>query len=403
MDDAQSKTNILVHLRGVKDPRNVFYITHPLINILTIALIAVICSADDWQEIVEFGEANEDWLGTFLDMRNGVPSEDTFERVFARLQPEHFLSSVLSWIHSTVRLADGQHIAVDGKKLRGTVDRYSGAEALTVVNAWAVGVGAALGQLRVETHSNEIPSLTALLKVLHLKGCIVTTDAMHCQTENAREIVGQGGDYIFPVKGNQASLHERLVEAFSFAQLQPQSQPTVQPTARSPRVHLSTHVTEDKGHGRLERRMCSVITRHSPAGDGLIDYVDPQERWFGLNSIACLQRTRTEILTGKTEHHTVYFISSLSVGAEQLMQLVRSHWAVENELHWVMDVEFNEDHSRIRKGHAAVNFAQLRRLSLTLVKRTPIPNRAKQPSIKVRRKRALWDEDYLWRILGVIT
>lgn len=389
------EASIIKHLSSVRDPRNVFYITHPLINILVIALVAVICSADDWTEIVEFGEANEDWLGTFLDMRHGVPSQDTFERVFARISPEAFLASVLGWIHSMVQLVAGEVIAVDGKKLRGSRDRYSDAEAMTVVNAWAVGAGVALGQLKVDSDSNEIPSLTALLKVLHLKHCIVTVDALHCQTQNAREIVDQGGDYVFPAKTNQSGLYARVIEAFDYAERTK--------AKGTEAIDVSTHVTEEKGHGRIERRACSVITRDTPSGDGLIEFVDPDERWFGLNSISRIDRTRTDILSGHTEHNTVYYISSLSVSAERLAQVVRSHWAVENELHWVMDVEFNEDRSRARKGNSADNFAQLRRLALSLLKRTPIPNRVRQPSIKVRRKRALWDESYLWRVLGVVT
>jgi predicted transposase YbfD/YdcC len=384
----QTETSILKHLARVRDPRNVFYITHPLINILSIALVAVICVADDWSEVVEFGDANEDWFGTWLDMRHGVPSQDTFERVFARINPDVFAASVLGWIQSAVQLTAGEVVAVDGKKLRGSADRYLGAEAITLVNAWAVQTGVMLGQLKVGTHSNEIPSLKALLKLLTLKGCIVTVDAMHCQTDNAREITSQGGDYVFPAKTNQAGLCERVAQAFEYAE---HSQPAGQ-------VALSIHVTEAKAHGRIEHRRCGVIT-----DEGILEFVDPDQRWFGLKSIARIERTRTDVLSGQVERNTVYYISSLNVSAACLGSIVRSHWTVENSLHWVMDVAFNEDRSRTRKGHAAENFAQLRRLALSLINQTPIPNRTKQPSIKVRRKRAFWDVSYLWRVLGVVT
>jgi predicted transposase YbfD/YdcC len=288
-----------------------------------------------------------------------------------------------SWAQAALQGNNGDVIAIDGKALRRSHDQYWGQDAILVVNAWATQAGVTLGQLRTSAESNEVPTLTQLLKQLRLKDCIVTADAMHCQTENALEVVEQGGDYVFAAKGNQGLLQQHIIEIFD----NPMDG-----------VKFDTARTLEKQHGRIEERVCTVLT-HS----GLLEYADPHERWFGLKSIIRMERKQTRVLDGEIKQNTSYYISSLDVSANRLMSIIRSHWLIENALHWVLDVEFNEDRARSRKGHAADNFAVLRRLALNLLKLTPIPMRTRQPSIKIRRKRALWDKPYLLRVLGALT
>jgi predicted transposase YbfD/YdcC len=368
------------HFANIDDPRVERTRRHELLDLIVLAICAVICGADAWVDVEAWGKAKRDWLRKQgLSLPNGIPSHDTFGDVFGRLKPEQFETSFLSWVQAVMGATGGKVVAVDGKTLRCSHDRRLGKSAIHMVSAWASTNHLLLGQVKVDEKSNEITAIPALLELLALGGCIVTMDALGTQTEIARTIIDQGADYVLAVKENQGHLYEDLVATFQEAEQRQFAQ-----------VPHSYAKTINKGHGRLEIRECWVIER--------LDYLEAlrtAERWAELRSLIMI---RAERRSG--EHVSLerrYYISSRPDPAERQLAVIRSHWGIENELHWCLDVAFREDDSRLRKGDGAQNFSYLRRLALTLLQR----EHTAKIGLKAKRLKAGWDNDYLRRVLAV--
>ena len=372
------------HFADLVDPRVDRTKRHPLLDIVAVALCGVICGADSWVEIEAFGHAKIGWLRSFLALPGGIPSHDTFGRVFAALDPAQFERCFLGWVRALAATsADhpaGQVIAVDGKTLRRSHDRLAGRGPLHLVSAWATERGVALGQLRVADHANEIVALPQLLESLALGGAIVTVDAIGCQTAVAQAIIDGRADYVLALKGNQPATFQAVVDLFADARA----------TGFDQLVH-DTARTVDKGHGRLETRRCWAV------GDpDFLAYLDPAGRWPGLRSVVLVEAERR--VGSATSCEARCYLSSLPADAARLNAVVRAHWAIENQLHWVLDIAFREDESRVRTGAAAQNLAVLRRLALNLLR----GERTSTVGIKAKRLKAGWDEAYLLRVLAPV-
>ena len=372
----QEKQQVLIaeYFSEVEDPRW-HNRRHKLLDILVIAICAVICGADSWEDIELFGKAKEEWLRGFLELPHGIPSHDTFRRVFAVLDTEQFQSCFMEWIQAVEKLTERQVVASDGKTLRRSHDRSEGKKALQMVSAWASANGVVLGQMKVDEQSNEITAIPELLDSLEIAGCIVTLDAIHCQRETVETIVEKEADYVLPVKENQPRLLEALQGLFD-------------DPAEMRWVACDQHRTVDKGHGRLEIREC-----WSTSDPDYLGYIATLADWQGLQSIAMVQAERR--LGDETTVTRRYFISSLKSDAKLLLHAVRTHWGIENKVHWVLDIAFREDDCRIRKGNGAENFAVLRHIALNLLRR----EKTSKGSLKGRRKKAGWDNDYLLKVL----
>lgn len=365
------------------DPRVERTKRHALLDIVTIALCAVICGADTWVDIAQFGRTKEAWLRSFLALRGGLPCHDTFGRVFARLDPEAFERCFLAWIQAVVGAPGAQVVAVDGKTLRRSHDRSKGKAALHMVSAWATANHLVLGQVATEAKSNEITAIPLLLGALDLHGCTVTIDAMGCQTAIAQPIIDQGGDSILALKDNQPTLAAAVTDTFVLAR-----QTAFADLAA--RDHAEGQ-TVDKDHGRLEVRRAWTIS--DPA---TLAYLDPTGAWAGLQSIGLVEAERRV-----GDHVSVearYYLSSRAGAATAagFAAAVRSHWGIENGLHWVLDVAFREDESRALLGHSAHNLAVLRHVALNLLRQEPTA----RCGVKAKRLMAGWDEHYLRRVLA---
>lgn len=365
------------HFADLPDPRIQRTRRHELLDIIAIAVCAVICGADSWVEVEVFGRAKEPWLRRFLALPGGIPSHDTFGRVFARLDPDAFARCFLSWVRSVMQHTDGEVVAIDGKVLRRSHDRGAGQAAMDLVSAWASENRLVLGQVAVDAKSNEIPAVPALLDLLALEGCIVTVDAMHCQTATAQAIIDRGADYVVQLKANQPEAYA-AVETF-FAEAMRDDWRDV--------VH-QTLVTEDVDHGRLEQRRYWTSTDAA-----LLAYLNADDAWADLASVGMVERTRTH--DGQTSHETSYYLSSLDGTVATVARAVRGHWSIENAQHWVLDIAFREDECRVRTGHAAENFAVLRRVALNLLQR----DATTRAGVKARRLRAGWDDAFLLRLI----
>ena len=373
-----SPASILAHFQELDDPRISPATRHQLLDIVAIALCAVICGADTWVEVEAFGRAKEAWLRTFLALPHGMPSHDTFGRVFAALDPEQFERGFRSWVAAVVKLTAGAVVAVDGKTLRRSHDRSQGKEALVLVSAWAEANRLLLGQVAVPAGSNEIPVIPAVVQQLALEGCLVTVDAIGCQSAIATQITEQGADYVLELKENQETLHDAVV--FLFAAGQADGFAGLSHDYRR---------TIEKNHGRLEVRQ--VWTVAEPA---VIAYLDPAGAWPQLRSVAMVVAERR--IGAESSRETRYYLSSLPGNAARVGAAVRGHWGIENRLHWVLDIAFREDESRVRQGHAGQNLAVLRRLALNLLRQEPTA----KMGTKAKRLKAGWDHPYLLKLLA---
>ena len=367
---------IAAYFAEISDPRVERTRLHELVDILVIAICAVICGADSWVEMETYGRAKEQWLRQFLALPHGIPSHDTFSRVLARLKPEEFQQCFLRWMQAVSEVTHGEVVAIDGKTLRRSFDRAAGKGAIHMVSAWASANRLVVGQQKVDEKSNEITAIPALLRLLEIKGCIVTIDAMGCQKAIARTIVEQEAEYVLTLKANHGLLYEEVERFFAGAQ---QRQFVDVP-------HEYYHTLDGK-HGRVEERRYWLVSE-------LSGFTETQD-WVGLQSLGMVERQRT--VAGKTTVEVHYYLTSLAGDGQQFGEAVRTHWSVENGLHWVLDVAFQEDQSRLRRDHAAENFAVLRHLALSLLRQeTTCTN-----GIKVKRLKAAWDDEYLTRVLFV--
>lgn len=373
--------SLLDCFEDVPDPRVDRTKSHKLLDILVISICTLICCGESFNDMEEFGNAKHDWLKTFLELPNGIPTHDTFNRVFAALDPQHFLDSFLRWTQSLRKAIPGEIVAMDGKALRRALNQ--GQSLPYVVSAWAVENGLVLGQLKVAEKSNEITAVPLLLRALELRGCIVTTDAMGCQKKIAKQIVASGADYVLALKGNHETVHEEVKTYLDDAILQQSGLPASQ-REKSELVHTETL---EKDHGRLETR------RYWQSEN--IDWFADLTKWEGLRSVGVVEAVRE--MKGKISTERRYYLSSLSCDITRFAKAVRGHWGVENKVHWHMDVSFGEDQSRARTGHAAENLATLRRLALNLLKLET----TKKRGIRGKQRCAGWDHRYLLRLLGV--
>jgi predicted transposase YbfD/YdcC len=369
---------IAKHFSRVKDPRIDRTKRHRLLDIILIAICAVICGADSWVDIELFGKTKIEWLKTFLKLPNGIPSHDTFGRVFAALNPQEFESSFMEWVQAINQLTQGQVIAIDGKQLRGSQDSGAGKNAIYMVSAWATENQLVLGQRKVDDKSNEITAIPKLLKLLEVKGCIVMVDAIGTQTKIAKTIIEQGGDYILAVKENQGHLYEDIHDLFADnLQFNYEGIP-----------HSYAKVV-NKDHGRIELRQCWTISDPEYLAN-----IRDLKRWEGIQTLVMILSERR--IGDESEVQDRYFISSLESNAEKILRAKRSYWGIENRLHWVLDIAFNEDRSRVRKDNAPQNFAVLRHMALNLLKQ----EKSAKGGIKAKRLQCGWNVDYLLKVLA---
>jgi len=372
------------HFAALEDPRVERTKLNPLLSIVTIAICAVIGGAESWDDIEEFGEAKASWFTTFLDLPHGIPCHDTFNRVFAALDPGQFRTCFQRWMEALATVLPAQVIALDGKTVRGSHDRWSGKQAIHMVSAWATANRLVLAQVKVDNKSNEITALPELLGQLALAGCIVTIDAMGCQQAIAQQILDQDGDYVLALKDNQETLHEDVQLSFAIAQAD-----------GFVGVQHDHAETVDKGHGRIELRQHWVIDDPE-----VIAWLQERHAWPGLEAIGMVEAERRIGLERTVERRSYLLHRPLS--ARAFGEAVRSHWGIENRRVpsgcWVLDVSFHEDQSRIRAGHAAENFVILRHMALNLLQR----QQTKRLSVKAKRKKAGWDNAYLLQVLHAI-
>lgn len=363
-------------LGQVPDPRMERIKLHQLVDVLVIAVCATICAAETWEEIEEFGRAKESWFRKFLALPNGIPSHDTFRRVFLLINPKQFQEAFLGWVRAAAQMTAGEVVAIDGKQARGA-RTPEGKEGLRLVSAWACEQRLVLGQLKTEEKSNEVTAIPRLLQLLALRGCIVTIDAMGCQTAIASQIISQEADYVLSLKGNQGTLHEEVVEYFAWAE-----------KTGFKDLEYDYCATLEKDHGRIEGRKCWVTED--------TDWFTEKDEWAGLRSFIMVEADR-EVLGQAATRERRYFISSLGADAKQALRAVRGHWQVENSLHWVLDVAFREDACRTRTGHAPENLATLRHIAVNLLKQ----ERSCKLGIKSKRLKAGWDESYMLKVLNI--
>lgn len=363
--------SLLTHFQVLQDPRLERSRLHNLLDIVAITICAVICGADSWVEVQKYGIAKYDWLKGFLQLPNGIPSHDTFGRVFAALLPEQFQACFAAWMAEVAEKLGLHQIAIDGKTLRGSRDRGQGKAALHLISAWAVENHLSLGQQAVDAKSNEITAIPKLLEVLDLHGALVTIDAMGCQKEIAQQIIDQGGDYVLAVKENQPKLYEEI-EQLEQAVLEKEY------------AGCSSYGEEERSHGRQESRACWVLTD--------LESLQERSKWPGLQSVIVVVRERTTGDKNTCEKH--YYISNRKRSAEQFLKAIRGHWGIENSLHWVLDVTFDEDGSRVRKDHGPENFALLRRMAVSMLKAE-----GSQGSIRGKRLIAGWNNDFMEKVL----
>lgn len=361
------KKSVLSYFSGMKDPRVERTRRHVFDDIIFISIAAVLSGVESWNEMEQYGTIKKEWLDSFLELPNGIPSHDTFNRFFAALDADEFEKCFLSWVRDIRQRTHGEVVSIDGKTIRGS--RKSGCKSAThIVSAWADSNELVLGQIKVDDKSNEITAIPKLLDVLLLEGCIVTIDAMGCQKKIAKKIVQRKADYILAVKDNQRELYEDIQDSF--------------------RVLPGTDFFEDidYGHGRIETRKCTIIND--------LSLVENAEKWVGMASIVKIERERYFKATGIKENETSYYISTLQ-SSEIIANGVRKHWGIENKVHWVLDVAFNEDHSRKRAGNSAKNFSNIYRIALNLLKKDDT-----KIGVKGKRKMAGWSNEFVLKLIN---
>ena len=373
----ESKVSIEKHFDDLPDPRRVTSnMRHNFSDILIIAISAIICGADDWVHVESFGNAKKDWFESFLELPNGIPSHDTFTDVFSKICPDTFQSCFTAWINSIAKIIPDEIVAIDGKTARRSHDVSNSKKAIHIVSAYAENNHLILGQIKTEEKSNEITAIPKLLETLALKGCLVTIDAMGCQKNIVEKINDSKADYLIAVKDNQPKLHDSIIQTFDEKE---------QKGFKCESIDYAED--ENKGHGRQELRRCWVC---KDLPKNLL------KQWEGLQSFVMIESQRT--MNGETSIEHRYYITSSQKDAKYLLNGTRKHWSIENSLHWVLDVAFKEDDSRIRKGNGAENFVILRHIALNLLK--------KETSVKIgikgRRLNAGWDNNYLKKVLSGI-
>ncbi len=362
-------------LATIDDPRGEHQKFHSLFDILVISICAVICGAEHWTEIEEFGEAKQEWFATFLELENGIPSHDTFRRVFILLDNIELKRLFIDWIGAVASLSKRSLVNIDGKNLCGSREPGKGKKALNVVSAWASEVSMVLGQVKCEEKSNEITAIPELLKILDLEGCVVTIDAIGCQTETVKQIVEKKAEYVISLKGNQGHLHQDIKDYMDWAERQ-----------NFKNIKYDYCSTLEKNHGRIEERRCWVTEE--------IAWLEQKADWKNLKTVVMVQAKR-EVLGKQETVERRYFISSLEPNAEAALRAVRGHWAIENQLHWCLDIGFREDDCRVREAKSAENLATVRHIGLNLLKQ----EKSCKLGIKSKRKKAGWDETYLLKVL----
>jgi len=366
---------LLRAFKELEDPRMDRTKDHSLPDILGIAICAVICGADGWTQIEMFGQSKKKWFGTFLDLPNGIPSHDTFRRVFNMLDPEAFEKCFMAWVDNLAQASQGRLIAVDGKTIRRSLDAANGKAAVHMVSAWCDANQMVLGQLATEEKSNEITAIPKLLKLIDISEAVVTIDAMGCQKAIAKTIVAEGGDYVLQLKGNQGGLHDETVELFDKC---------LRDDCLG--IKYTKTKTVNGGHGRIEQRTIWATED--------VSWFSERSKWKNLRSLIRVQCKRT--IDGETSSEYHYYISSLpAANPEMLLGYIRGHWSVENRLHWCLDISFADDDRRIRTGYGAENFARLSRIGLNLLK----AEKTLRAGIKSKRLNCGWNHNYLLKVL----
>jgi len=374
MPRKSSSESLIHHLAVIDDPRMDRTKEHALIDILMIAVCAMLCGAESFVEFEQFGNAKFEFLRGLLELANGIPSHDTFRRVFCLLDPEQFSACFRNWTEGLRKAFSQEIVAIDGKTLRRSHDRANGKEAIHMVSAWAQENSLVLGQVKVDDKSNEITAIPELLRVLNLKGCIVTIDAMGCQKQIASEISAAQADYVLALKGNQATMHEEVQEFMEAAQ-----------AAGFPEIAHDFLEVIERSHGRSETR------RYWVCDD--IDWLTQYSQWKGLRSVAMVESIRE--VQGEVTAERRFYIGSIAANAKQFARAIRGHWSIENNLHWSLDVSFAEDQCRARAGYSAENLAVLRHIAVNILK----ADKTKKLSIKTKQKCASWDHPYLLKLL----
>lgn len=395
--DAESPRGVTRFFDDIEDPRIDRTRYHKLEDILMIALVAILGGAEAWTQVELFGKSKRDWFGRFLKLPHGIPSHDTFGRVFGMLAPDELGKCFARWVtHLSASLGvEAKTIAIDGKTLRGSADTASGDRALHLLTAWAHEAGLVLAQLAVDGKSNEITAIPELIATLELKGCVVTVDALNTQTDVAEAILARGGDYVMALKANQRTLHDDAV--FTLAEAEDESGESGESGDSGDSVGggvgggftLDEHVTDDDAHGRIEHRRYTTLKLDKKA------WRITRDRWPGLKSLGRVVRRRTDKTTGETMTTTVYYLMSTAMTAARFAAAVRGHWGIEAS-HWVLDVTFNEDRCRSRKNHSDQNFALMRRLAMNLLRANRDRTRL---SMNAQRLKIGWDINFLEDLL----